>query len=90
MGLAPSNQRSNSKLFIDELYSKGIISDRIFSFYITQDTDSSVATFGGYNLDVFAGGNKTITWNSLINTNYWTVGLVSVKIGARTITTSVD
>jgi hypothetical protein len=34
LGLAPSSQKTHADLFIDELYSHGIIEKRVFSFYI--------------------------------------------------------
>lgn len=35
LGLAPSNQRTEASLFIDELKNSGVIDKRVFSFYIT-------------------------------------------------------
>ena len=41
-------------------------------------------TLGGYNLTKYAEDeNSTITWNELTNTNYWSLNLVSVKLGDR-------
>ena len=31
------------------------------------------------------GGNSSITWNYLINSNYWTVNLVQVSLGDKKI-----
>jgi len=39
---------------------------------------------GGYNLTKFAKENHDITWNSLLNKNYWTMKLVSVKLQNHT------
>jgi len=36
-------------------------------------------TFGGYNLDEFAP-NQTLSWNSLIDTDYWSLRLTKVSL----------
>lgn len=60
------------------------ISEKIFSFYLTGD--SSKFTIGGYNLSYAdAQNNESISWNYLIDTNYWTVRLSGVKVGSNKI-----
>ena len=44
IGLAPSPQRTGKKLFMDELYSQGLVRDRMFSFKF-KDKQSTI-TFG--------------------------------------------
>lgn len=84
LGLSPSSQRSTASLFVDELYNAGIIDQKMFSFYISKGVTSSRVTFGDYTLDYAdPSKNLTVTWNTLINTNYWTVGMVGVKIGDK-------
>ena len=65
---------------MEELFNKGIIKEKVFSFYVSRGLDSSRVTFGGYDMKYAAtpqnGGNSSITWNYLINSNYWTVNLV--------------
>jgi hypothetical protein len=74
LGLAPSTQRTQSSLFLDELYNNGIIDNKIFSFYISKGLSSSKVTFGGYNMEYAdPASNFTVTWNDLINTHYWSV-----------------
>ena len=80
MGLAPSNQNTGSELFIDRLKREGIIKDRVFSFMLGGTDEESKAIFGGYDMR-FASENKTISWNSLVSTDYWTVGLSRVSFG---------
>lgn len=78
-------------MFVDELYNAGIIDQRLFSFYIAPYYDRSIVTFGGYNLD-YANqlSNRTVTWNDLVNTHYWSLNLVGVKLGDRQIPISTN
>jgi Eukaryotic aspartyl protease len=88
IGLAPSTQRTKASLFVDELYNAGQISKRIFSFKIMpkESGQQSLFTLGGYNTQYSGGGNSSsITWNELINTNYWSLNLVSVKVGSTNL-----
>lgn len=50
LGLAPSSQRTQSSVFINELFNSGIIDKRVFSFYITSGAFTSRITLGGYDL----------------------------------------
>jgi hypothetical protein len=34
--------------------------------------------------------NMTITWNDLVNTHYWSVGLVAAKIGDKSLPISTN
>ena len=34
--------------------------------------------------------NQTVTWNDLINMNYWSVGLVGVKVGDKVLPISTN
>ena len=62
LGLAPSSQRTRAPVFIDELYQKGIIDNRVFSFYMAEDggpinpegAKESRITIGGYNASYLA------------------------------------
>ena len=53
----------------------------MFSFSLGGGDETSKAIFGGYDTEKYAKLNQTITWNSLIDDNYWTVRLMSAKIG---------
>ena len=46
-------------------------------------------TFGGYDLDKHAP-NSTLTWNSLVDTTYWTVQLSQVQVNSHTIDLSTS
>eukprot|EP00347_Sterkiella_histriomuscorum_P014563 403360402 len=87
LGLAPSNQRTKSSVFVEELFKSGVIAERIFSFYISKGFSTSRVTFGGYDLKYSqtdqSGLNQTITWNNLINNNYWSLQMVQVKLGEK-------
>ena len=88
MTVSKNQKESNS--FIENLYGNGLIDERVFSLYISdQDNyrNSSAITIGGYDLDKF-GPNQTITWNNLVNTDYWTVKLKKVMLGDIQLFTS--
>eukprot|EP00347_Sterkiella_histriomuscorum_P000579 403375303 len=80
VGLSPSNQFSGSDLFIDKLYQNNIISKKMFSLSLGGTDEKSKVIFGGYDLR-YAKDNQNITWNKLIDTNYWSVRLNKAKIG---------
>lgn len=42
-------------------------------------SDVSLITFGGSNPEVYAP-NQTLTWNSLIDDEYWTVTMSKLSI----------
>ena len=44
-------------------------------------------TFGGYDAERFAP-NQTLTWNPLINENYWTLKLKKVMVDDMLLVTS--
>jgi hypothetical protein len=67
LGLAPATTSSENTLFIDELYSQGIIDSKVFSFLLSADGDSYF-TMGGYNSTYADDTNYTLTWNDLIDT----------------------
>jgi len=81
-GLAPSNQRTDANLFIEELDQSQIIEKRIFSFAINSIDSGreSKIIFGGYDMS-YAKPNTSLTWNDLINNHYWSVELVNVNLG---------
>lgn len=45
LGLAPSSQRSNSKMFISELYNAGIIKQKVFSMKLDLASNSSNTSY---------------------------------------------
>ena len=67
IGLAPSNQKTKSALFVDELFNAGQIDKRIFSFKINsiESGKQSLFTLGGFNTQYSDAGSNTtaITWN---------------------------
>ena len=72
LGLAPggssiaatrwSARSTNS--YVDRLKQAGLIDKRLFSFYLNDedDSDSSMITFGGYDVAKYAP-NQNVTWN---------------------------
>ena len=88
VSVSKTNQESNS--FLENLFGAGLIDERIFSLYLSDQENfrnSSVITVGGYDLDRFAP-NATITWNPLVDTDYWTVRLKKVMLGDVQLFTS--
>ena len=49
--------------------------------------NSSMFTAGGYDIERFAF-NKSVTWNEVTDTNYWTVKLRKATIGDTIVVTS--
>lgn len=43
--------------------------------------EESKVIFGGYDLEKYAKPNATLTWNKLVDDNYWTVSLTEAKLG---------
>ncbi|CDW83892.1 eukaryotic aspartyl protease family protein [Stylonychia lemnae] len=80
IGLAPSTQFTQSDLFIDKLFMNGIINERVFSISFGGQDEKSKIIFGGYDLK-YARENQSLTWNTLVDINYWTLQLNSAKIG---------
>lgn len=86
VGLAPVNSKGSSyPLFMEEMYNAGAITSKVFSLYITNYFDGyqsqgSKLLIGGFNLEKFAKADSKITWNYLVNTNYWAVELVKVNV----------
>ena len=82
VGLAPSKQDSDSDVFLTKLYQHGIINDRVMGMYINRIDDGENATLkqgrltiGDFNLS-YAPENYTLSWNPVVNTNYWTLRLI--------------
>ncbi len=80
LGLAPSSQGTGALMFVEKLYNEGVINRKMFSFSLGGTNEPSKIIFGGYDLQ-YAQDNQTITWNNLVNDNYWTVRLVDAKLG---------
>jgi len=91
LGLSPSSQSTGAMLIVDELYNAGIIDSRIFSFYISSGVTSSKFTLGGYNMEYAdSASSSNITWNSLIDTTYWSVEMIGVDVGDEELTISAS
>mmetsp|Transcript_17740 Transcript_17740/g.12678 ORF Transcript_17740/g.12678 Transcript_17740/m.12678 type:complete len:123 (-) Transcript_17740:418-786(-) len=53
------------------------------------DPANGVVTIGDYNLD-YAPENYTLGWTSVVNTNYWSIQLISAMIDDKRIPISTD
>jgi pyruvate-formate lyase len=64
----------------------------VFSFKLAGTTDygqQSILTIGGYDINTHAP-NMTVSWNSLIDTDYWSVRLSKVSLGNTNIALSTN
>lgn len=89
VGLAPTSKGGS---IIESLYDENLIGSKMFSFRMALWSDyseQSMFTLGGYDPDYFAP-NETLTWNPLVNTDYWTVELSSVSINSIDIPLSTN
>ena len=86
VGLAPSAQRSDASVFIDELYRERIIQKKIFSMELNSLASglSSSISLGSYSLPLIYS-EENIAWNDIENPYFWSVRLVEASIGNRTI-----
>lgn len=51
-------------------------------------SSESFMTFGGYDLPAYTPNKTEISWNYLIDTDYWTVRLSKVYLGDKSISLS--
>lgn len=82
LGLSPSSSNSKVQLFMDALFDSKKIDKKVFSFSITKTLEGSSVTFGGFDMSLASKDSK-LTWNELINTNYWSLELIKAKIGDK-------
>jgi hypothetical protein len=64
----------------------------VFSFKLAGTTDygkKSILTLGGYDINTHAP-NMTVSWNPLIDTDYWSVRLSKVALGNTNIALSTN
>jgi hypothetical protein len=74
------------------LYNSGAIDKKVFSIFISKKPEyKSAVTFGNYNLNyAVIQGNTSIFWVDITNTQYWSLKLVSAKLGDRQIKLSTN
>ena len=97
LGLAPGEEREfessgMSNNLIENMFEKGLIKEKIFSFYLGESSDfrnPSTFTLDGYDLDRFAP-NSTLSWNYLTDANSWEVKLDNAFLGDSQITLSAN
>ena len=61
----------------------------VFSIYISDEGEKSSFTAGGYDIDKFAP-DGTLTWNPLVDDDYWRIDLDKAVIGDVKVLTSTD
>ena len=97
LGLAPGKEREfessgMSNNLIENMFEKGLIKEKIFSFYLGESSDfrnPSTFTLDGYDLDRFAP-NSTLSWNYLTDATSWEVKLDNAFLGDSQITLSAN
>ena len=83
--MGPSAADYRIPLFMDIMKDMGAIKEKVFGFYLTsnmytEEPEGSILTIGGYNLTKYAQANQTVRWHKLINSDYWSISLPSVKL----------
>ncbi|XP_069059187.1 pepsin A-like [Pleurodeles waltl] len=79
----PSLAADGATPVFDNLWSQGLISQNLFSVYLSANEDSgSVVTFGGYNPSYYRGN---INWVPLSSKGYWQINLQSITMNGNVI-----
>ena len=86
VGLAPTSQRTQASVLIDELYWNRFINEKVFSFKLSKPGDErkSTLTLGSYSLPV-GFSREQISWNKIENPYFWSLKLHQISIGDRTV-----
>ena len=84
VGLAPTSQRTQASVLIDELYWNRFINEKVFSFKLSKPGDQrkSTLTLGSYSLPV-GFSREQISWNKIENPYFWSLKLNRIIIGGR-------
>ncbi|CDW85431.1 eukaryotic aspartyl protease family protein [Stylonychia lemnae] len=79
VGLAPSNQGSQSQMLMDQLKIHRMINQTVFSLLIDENSLVSKMTIGGYDFMKYSKGN--LYWHKILNNKYWTLPINQISIG---------
>ncbi|XP_028654966.1 pepsin A-like [Erpetoichthys calabaricus] len=84
LGLAyPSISTSGATPFFDNLMRKGLVSQKLFSFYLSRHGRAgSVLTFGGLDPAYY---NGSIQWIPLSSKTYWQITVENVKVQGQVV-----
>ncbi|XP_005989293.1 pepsin A-like [Latimeria chalumnae] len=84
LGLAyPSISASGATPVFDNLMKQGLVSEHLFSFYLSKDAQtSSVVTFGGIDTSYYTGN---INWIPLSHQTYWQITMESVTVNNQVV-----
>jgi len=80
-GMAPTSSETS---LLQALKDNDSISSRVFSFQIKEAGEPSLLTIGGYDQ------SASLSWNPLVDTDYWSVKLSKVSIGGSEIPLSAS
>lgn len=58
--------------------------------YSVLEHDGSKVQFGGWDMKYANSSDDLISWNDVINTDYWTLELTSIEYDDKTITPSTE
>jgi len=79
--MAPTSSETS---LLQALKDNDSISSRVFSFQIKEAGEPSLLTIGGYDQ------SASLSWNPLVDTDYWSVKLSKVSIGGSEIPLSAS
>ena len=84
VGLAPTSQRTQASVLIDELYWNRFINEKVFSFKLSKPGDQrkSTLSLGSYSLPV-GFSREQISWNKIENPYFWSLKIHQITIGGR-------
>ncbi|XP_037694402.1 pepsin A-like [Choloepus didactylus] len=87
LGLAyPSISSSDATPVFDNIWNQGLISEDLFSVYLSSDDESgSVVIFGGIDSSYYTGD---LTWIPVSSEGYWQIAMDSVTMNGKTIACS--
>ncbi|KAK1145817.1 pepsin A-like [Acipenser oxyrinchus oxyrinchus] len=87
LGLAyPSISSSGATPVFDNMMNQGLVSQDLFSFYLSRDSQAgSVVTFGGIDPSYYTG---QINWVPVTSQTYWEITMDQVTVNGQTVACS--
>mmetsp|Transcript_16600 Transcript_16600/g.19200 ORF Transcript_16600/g.19200 Transcript_16600/m.19200 type:complete len:142 (-) Transcript_16600:378-803(-) len=86
LGMTPQvSSSSNAQLFVERLFSNGIISEHGFGVNYRSTSETSKIILGGYDTSVVTDSTK-MTYVPLRDTTYWSLNLLATSYGSTSLT----
>ncbi|XP_028652959.1 pepsin A-like [Erpetoichthys calabaricus] len=84
LGLAyPSISASDATPVFDNMMNKGLITQDLFSFYLSRNSETgSIVTFGGIDPAYYTGN---IQWIPVTSEDYWQITVQTIKINGKVV-----